>query len=536
MIRSGGVESDGVRGRRHLELLVEAAGRLVGVLDSRSAVSILAAIAVPAQARWSAVWLRDDRERPGRVEAGEAPETLREAIETQAAALLDGRPASSARAASDGAFLVVPVPAAGPPIGALAWLAPEDGAYTAEDALLAARIADLGGAALRAARRFEEAQAGNRRKDEFLATLSHELRTPLAAVLGWASLVRDGDLEPEEARRALDAIERNARAQARLVDDVLEVSRIATGKVRLTCRPLDLAGSVRGTVEAFRPLAEQQGLALRLEVPPERAMVLGDADRLRQVWSNLLSNAIKFTPPGGTVTVAVRRRGEQREVAVRDTGEGIAPEVLPHVFERFRQGDSPSARGHGGLGLGLALVRHFVERLGGAVEARSDGPGCGAELLVRLPALPPEQAQARPPADRPAAPSLAGVSVLLVEDDPDIRAVMGTMLSRRGATVVEAASVAQALAAVDHTPPHVVLSDLQMPGEDGYTLLARLKERERAGAPPIPAAAVTAHAGEEHRARALAAGFCAQVAKPVDAETLATLVARLARGPGIAAD
>jgi CheY-like chemotaxis protein len=285
-------------------------------------------------------------------------------------------------------------------------------------------------------------------------------------------------------------------------------------------------------VEALRPTAQEKDLELTLALPEAELLVLGDPDRLEQVWWNLLSNAIKFTPHGGGVTVAATEADGHLEVRVRDTGEGIPPEMLPHVFERFRQGDSTSTRRHGGLGLGLSLVRHFVEAHGGTVRAASEGRDRGAELLVRLPRLGPRAVLplvGRPEAgpDRARRP-LSGLRVLVVDDDTDIRAMMRAVLARRGAAVVEAGSVQEALAAIEAEVPDVVLSDLQMPGEDGYGLLARLKERERRGARPIPTAAVTAHAGAEHRAQALAAGFDSQVSKPIDAESLARLVIELA--------
>ena len=522
--------------RDHRDLLLDAATRFAGSLDTAAILEGMAGLGVPGYARWSGVWLLEARGRLRRAEAGDAralADTTRGELEALVQRLLeDPAPATGCRGSD--AFLVVPVRAEGAVIGALAWLAPPAStSYSAEAIAVAERLARLGGAALAAARRYEESESNNRMKDEFLATLSHELRTPLAAVLGWASLVRSDGLEPAEVAVALEAIERNARAQCRLVDDVLEVSRIATGNIRLVRRPLDLGASIRGVVDACRPLAQAKTLTLSFDLPLAPAMVLGDADRLRQVWSNLLSNAIKFTPPSGTVWVTLQRIGAWYEVAVRDTGEGIAADILPYIFERFRQGENASSRGHGGLGLGLALVRHFVDLLGGTVEARSDGPGQGAELLVRLPALASESMLPLvPPADAPeraeAHRLLAGIAVLLVDDDRDTRAMMRAVLNRRGATVIEAESVAQALAAVERQPPDVILSDLQMPGEDGYVLLERLRERARRGARAIPTAAVTAHAGDEHRVRALAAGFQAQVAKPIDAETLARLVARLA--------
>jgi len=536
LAREQAARRDAEAARERLTLLVDASVRLAASLEIEATLETVSRLAVPQRARWSAVWVLEGDGGARRVDAGDVPrpgDPVRAEVESLVGQVLHSG-AVRLRQQPHGPLLIVPLRVRDRVIGALAWVAGAGApGYADDDLALAADLARRGALALEAARLYEEAQSTNRLKDEFLATLSHELRTPLAAVLGWASLIRSDGLGPEEVNEALEAIERNARAQSRLVDDVLEVSRIVTGKIRLTRRPIELAPTIRSAVEALRPSAQEKRIQLTVDVPEAPAVVLGDADRLQQVWSNLLSNAIKFTPPGGTVSVALRTAGPLFEVAVHDTGEGIAPEVLPHVFERFRQGDSSNTRRHGGLGLGLALVRHFVELLGGAVEAHSEGPGRGADLLVRLPPLDPQAALALLPAERTrehARRPLSGLRVLLVEDDADVRAMMRAVLSRRGAAVSEAGSVAEALAAVDREPPDVVLSDLQMPGEDGYALLRRLRERERAGARRIPTAAVTAHAGDEHRARALAAGFQAQLVKPVDAETLAGLVATLARG------
>jgi signal transduction histidine kinase/DNA-binding response OmpR family regulator len=381
------------------------------------------------------------------------------------------------------------------------------------------------------------AEAASRAKDEFLAVLSHELRTPLNAVYGWAGLLQSGRLDAAATARALAAIMRNAHAQVQLIDDMLDVSRIVTGKMRLLSRPVDVTAVAEAALDAVRPAADARGLELHAALPARGVQVRGDPDRLQQVVWNLLSNAVKFTPAGGRVELAVRRVGGQLEIAVGDTGQGIAPDVLPHVFERFQQADSTPSRRHGGLGLGLALVRHLVELHGGQVAAASAGPGRGATFTVTLPLLagpaaeapPPPRAAAPPPAPPPAGgPSLSGVRVLVVDDDADGLELVTAILGHAGAETRSCRSMSAAMATLDAWRPDVVVSDIEMPGEDGYALVRALRARPAERGGRTPAVALTAYGRMEDRLRALSAGYSRHVAKPVDPAELLTLVASLA--------
>jgi PAS domain S-box-containing protein len=376
----------------------------------------------------------------------------------------------------------------------------------------------------------EEAENANRMKDEFLAMLSHELRTPLSAIAGWAHILREGGLEPADATRAIEVIDRNARVQGQLISDILDVSRIISGKLRLEKKSVPAASVVEAAIDTVRPAATAKQVRLEASLEPDAGLVYADPDRLQQVVWNLLTNAIKFTPEGGLVSLCLRRAGSQTEIVVRDTGEGISPEFAPHVFERFRQADSSTTRPHGGLGLGLAIVRHLVEAHGGTVVAESAGKGQGASFTVRLPRHEAGAAEAEPvgtaPVEAPPLRSLEHVRVLLVDDDPDTRGMMETVLSQRGAQVTAASSAAEALACVDRETPDVLLSDIGMPGMDGYALIREL--RERPGARAIPAAALTAYAHADDRGQAIAAGYQLHIAKPVEPAELVAVVASLA--------
>jgi PAS domain S-box-containing protein len=384
----------------------------------------------------------------------------------------------------------------------------------------------------------EQAEIASRAKDEFLAVVSHELRTPLNAILGWTQMLRTGVVEERARPRALETIERNARAQTQLVEDILDVSRIVAGKLRVNIQKTDLNAVARAALEAVRPAAEGKGVELVSKLCPEAADFFGDPDRIQQIIWNLLANAIKFTPPDGRVELSLARVESQIEIRVVDTGVGIARDFLPHVFDRFRQADSSSTRAQGGLGLGLAIVRHLVELHGGTVEARSEGEGRGAELTVRLPlravAMPPPPDPRRPgelglPEGEPADPNLlTGVDVLVVDDEPDARELLTAVLGRAGARVRTAGSSDEAIALLREHAPHVVLSDIGLPREDGYAFLRRMREL----APSVPAAALTAFA-DDHR-RALEAGFQAHVGKPIEPDVLRLVVASLVRRAEVA--
>ncbi|TMB06735.1 MAG: response regulator [Deltaproteobacteria bacterium] len=382
--------------------------------------------------------------------------------------------------------------------------------------------------------RTRELRKANDVKDRFLAMLSHELRSPLGAIRIWASLLRTGKLDPERRARALEAIERSAVTQAKLIEDLLDVSRIVTGKLVLDVGPVDLTDVAEAALDAVRAAAEAKQIRLEQVFELTGNQVEGDPARLQQVVWNLLSNAVKFSAAGGRIVLRVSRAGSEAVVSVRDEGEGIEAEFLPHVFERFRQADSTRTRTHGGLGLGLAIVRDLVALHGGAVAAESNGRGQGATFTVRLPLV-----EGRPEARRvvalgpafkgeraPAASTLRGVRVLVVDDDPDARESVAAVLEQAGATVQAVESAGDAVESLEREPSDVLLSDIAMPGVDGYTLLGRARARLRGR--EIPAAALTAYAASEDRSRALAAGFRAHLAKPVDPAELVAVVADLA--------
>jgi len=377
-----------------------------------------------------------------------------------------------------------------------------------------------------------EAEGASRMKDEFLATLSHELRSPLQPLLNWAYLLRSPNLDPASAARALDAIERSTRTLGQLIEDLLDVSRIVTGKLRLQARPVRLPGVVRAALEAVEPAAFAKSVTLEARIEPELPPVLGDPDRLQQVLWNLLSNGIKFTPKGGRVTVSVAGRNSEVMLTVADTGVGIKREFLPHVFERFRQAESSTNRAYGGLGLGLAIVRHLVELHGGSVAVQSEGEGQGATFSVRLPVAAARAAERAPAAvttHGPVGESLSGLRLLVVDDEGDAREVMRFMLERGGARVRTADSAAQALDAIREESPDILISDIGMPVEDGYVLARRLRAMEEGLGWRLPAIALTAYASEEDTRRALAAGFDAHLSKPVDPARLIEVAAGLAR-------
>jgi len=384
------------------------------------------------------------------------------------------------------------------------------------------------------------AEEADRLKDEFLATLSHELRTPLTSILGWASMIRNGEVEGPNVPRAIETIERNARSQARLIDDLLDVSRIITGNLRLDLHPLNLAPIVEAALDALRPTADVKGIRLQTRFVPEECLVKGDPNRLRQVIWNLLSNAIKFTQRGGSVSVDLTCVELTACLTVNDTGEGISAEFLPYVFDRFRQAEGSISRKQGGLGLGLAVVRHLVELHGGTIRAQSDGLGHGSVFTVDLPLAQerrdPAKAEERRREverrrSRSGAVRLDGLHVLLVEDDDDSRKLLGTMLKRYGAKVTSTKSAKEALGVFDGELPDLLISDIGMPDEDGYELIRKLRS-----APPdkgglTPAIALTGYASRKDRERALAAGYHQHIAKPVEqSDMIAAIAALVGRG------
>ncbi|HUG52478.1 MAG TPA: ATP-binding protein, partial [Vicinamibacteria bacterium] len=376
---------------------------------------------------------------------------------------------------------------------------------------------------------YEEAQELHRIKDDFLATVSHELRTPLQAILGWSRLLQEVDDDPARRQRGLETIERNARAQAQLVDDILDASRLVAGKMHVEWRAVDLAAVVRRVVDGFRPMAAARGVNLTLEAPRTPLVVGGDPDRLQQIAWNVVSNALKFTPAGGRVEATLAEEDGQAILGVADTGVGIAAEFLPYVFDRFRQADSSTTRAHGGLGLGLALVRHLVEMHGGTVEAHSPGAGRGAVFTIRLRI---HDADPAPPPAVPAEPAppmrLAGLRVLVVEDEADTRDLLAVALGHSGAEVSAVGSAREALESVHRHRPDVLVCDIGMPGEDGYALLSRLRALPPEDGGLVPAVALTAYARADDRRQALSAGYQVHLAKPVDPDELVAVVSRMA--------
>jgi signal transduction histidine kinase len=378
-----------------------------------------------------------------------------------------------------------------------------------------------------------DAEAASRLKDEFLATLSHELRTPLNAILGWSGILGREGIGSDVSARAVEVIERNARTQAQLISDLLDVSGIITGKMRLDLQRVELAPILQAVIDSVQPAADAKRIRLEMEVAPGLPALSADPARLQQVVWNLVANGVKFNTSGGWVRVRARACAEGVEITVEDDGIGIAGDFLPYVFERFRQRDSSPTRAHGGLGLGLAIVRHLVELHGGSVEAESEGDGRGAAFRVRLPRPPPADAAAADDvalAER--APALEGVRVLVVEDEADTRELCRLVLEEEGARVGLAASADAALGALREFRPDVLVSDIGLPGEDGYSLLRRVRALSGEQGGGVPAVAMTAYAGVADAGRAHAAGYDVHLPKPVTRDQLVAAVGRLARGEG----
>jgi signal transduction histidine kinase/ActR/RegA family two-component response regulator len=378
----------------------------------------------------------------------------------------------------------------------------------------------------------ETAEESNRLKDEFLATVSHEVRTPLTAILGWARLLESGGLDEKASRQAIETIWRNAKSQAQIIDDILDVSRIITGRLNLDLQPLEVAPVIEAAISVMRPTADAKNITIARELDQRPLVVSGDANRLQQVVWNLLSNAVKFTNAGGRVVLSVQQVDSAVEIRVTDTGQGIKHDFLPFVFDRFRQADSTTTRQHGGLGLGLAIARHLVEIHGGSIKAESGGEGKGATFSVRLP-LVDSTVKVRGVEDRNGdsvtkPETLSGLRILVVDDDADTLRMMTTALTKRHATVTAVSSAREALKAVKKNRPDVLVSDIAMPDEDGYGLIRKIRALDKESQ-PIPAVAITAYAKEEDRNRALSSGFQVYIAKPVEVSELVSVVAKAAR-------
>lgn len=382
-----------------------------------------------------------------------------------------------------------------------------------------------------------EAEHANQLKDEFLATISHELRNPLNAILGWSNMLRSGKLTEANAERAVETIHRNAKAQSQLIADLLDVSRIISGKLRLEVRMIDLAPIINAAVDSIRPAAEAKNIQLEVQLDPAADPISGDADRLQQIVWNLLTNAIKFTPKGGRIQVMTQALDAQVEITVKDSGAGISEEFLPFVFDRFRQADASTTRVHGGLGLGLSIVRQLVELHGGTVRVSSEGENKGATFTIALPLRnltpqdQPEKVLPTVASDRmsfDSMPSLDGLKILVVDDEEDTRELIREVLQECGSEVITARSAAEALLSISTNQPNILISDLGMPDEDGYSLISKVRSLPADEGGQIPAAALTAYARAEDRLRVLAAGFQFHLPKPIDSAELVTIVANLA--------
>ncbi len=438
--------------------------------------------------------------------------------------------------------LSAPMAVMGQVIGAIEVQSYKRGAYTKEHQTAMRMASNLAAVAIENVRLLERessaratAEESNRLKDEFLATVSHELRTPLTAILGWSRMLQSGSLEDEMSERAIDSIKRNAKSQAQIIDDILDVSRIITGNLSLELRPIELAPVLEAAINVVRPTADAKNIRIEFESVREPAAVPGDANRLQQVFWNLLSNAIKFTPTGGKVQVRLACEDSQAHIEVTDTGQGIQSDFLPFVFDRFRQQDSTSTRQHGGLGLGLAIARHLVEIHGGTISAKSDGAGSGAVFTVKLPLVgatvdtpdaTPNSAEAPATENGDRSRSLQlleGLNVLIVDDDKDTLELLSAALTQRSANVIAVSSAAAALDSIRVLRPDVLISDIAMPNENGYELMQKVLALD--GSANISAIAITAYAKEEDKARAIAAGFQRYFAKPVELHDFIAAVA-----------
>jgi signal transduction histidine kinase len=494
-----------------------AGAALVSSHDSERTPSEVAASVVPGLAAACAVHVIRDQDLQQVAVAGDRSR------------LADARPVLKTAAAGtpvvDGGLIVLPLHARGRVLGTITLASPDAQPFDEDARSAAAQLATCAALALDHARLARELRQASHVKQEFLAALSHELRTPLNAVLGWTRMLRRGTVPPERTDSVLDTIERNAAAQMQLVEELLDLSAMTTGGTRLIVTRVDLRDLVAGVAESIRPAADARSLTLTVACEPDLLHVSGDPARLRQVLWNLLANAVKFTQPGGSIQVAATRGPADVELRVTDSGNGIAPEFLPHVFEAFRQADSTSSRSVGGLGLGLAIVQHIVQAHGGTVEAQSEGLGRGSTFIVRLPAPKPPVRAADPLGARGA---LRGRRVLAVDDDESTQELVATMLLMYGVSVRTAGRASQALEILSSWRPDVLVADLAMPDEDGYALVRRV----RALPPPlgaIPAVAVTAYTDPGSVQHAFAAGFDAHLGKPLEPHVLADALSKVLR-------
>jgi PAS domain S-box-containing protein len=500
----------------HDRMLADATQAFASALDPETTLAAVAAGLVPRFAACCCAYLRDERDdRDVRVVhcAGDAQMAP---PERQVATVID-----TAAAVSGPVLIVLPLRGPTAPFGAMAFAAATPG-FETSDIAFATELVDRIALSMDRARLFRELQRADRVKEEFLATLSHELRTPLNAVLGWTRMLRRGTVPPDRTAAILETIERNAAAQMQLVEELLDLSAMEAGGLRLSVMRVDLRDLVSSAVETVRPAAEAKTLRLTVSMDARLDEIAGDPARLRQVLWNLLANAVKFTPAGGTIDVRAAEGPTDVEIIVKDSGPGIPAEFLPHVFEPFRQGDSTSTRTVGGLGLGLAIVRHIVEAHGGTVAVHSGGDGGGSQFSVRLPTGRP----AEHPESRHGAAQLRGRRVLAVDDDESTQELVATMLLMYGVSVRTAGRATDAMTILSDWRPDVLLTDIAMPGEDGYALMRRV----RAMPPPvgtIPAVALTAFTDPQSVQNAFAAGFDAHLGKPLEPHVLADALSKV---------
>jgi PAS domain S-box-containing protein len=556
--------------------LAEASGVIASSLDYETTLASVARMSVPTLADWCAVdvieedktlkrlavahvdpakvaWAHELQNRyPPNTDAPQGvPQVLRTGKseiypdvtdEMLVAGALDAEHLQIMRDVGFTSVMIVPLVTQGRTLGAITFISAESGRrYGSEDLARAENLAHRAAIAVDNARLYRSAQEANRLKDEFLATVSHELRTPLTAILGWSTMLRTARFDEASVLRALETIERNAKNQKQIIEDLLDVSRIITGKLRLEIQSVELDSLIENAVEAVRPAAEAKGVRLQKVLDTGLRPIAGDPARLQQVVWNLLSNAIKFTPKGGRVQIMLERVDSHVEITVSDTGQGISPEFLPYVFDRFRQADSTTTRKYGGLGLGLAIVRHLVELHGGTVRAESDGEGEGSTFIVGLPLMSIYQKDATEERVHPSASggplsfdcpeNLDGLKILAVDDEADTRELLKAVLTQCGAEVLTVDSAREALEQLESFLPDVLISDIGMPEEDGYELIRRIRQLPPESGGAVPAVALTAYARAEDRLRVLREGYQMHVPKPVELAELVAVVASLVQRP-----
>jgi PAS domain S-box-containing protein len=551
------------RSREQADFVAQVSSALAGSLDYGETLSALARLAVPKIADWCAIDMLDEDGVPRRLAvahldaeklqlASTVEERYRDASSPYSveAVVKSGRPVILSQisdamltAAARGdderlrlvralglvSYMCVPLTAHQRVVGTISFVSGESHRhFNEQDLRFAEQVAARAGLAIENARAYIEARDANRLKDEFLATLSHELRTPLNTLLGYARMLTEGVIPAGKQRRAIEIIERNATSLSQIVADVLDVSRIISGKLRLELAPADLPSIVREAIETVRPAADAKTIRISTMVESLDSVVQADAQRLQQVIWNLMSNAVKFTPQGGRIDVRILQDDASAVVEVSDSGIGIASDFLPYVFDRFRQADSRFSREHGGLGLGLAIARHIVEMHGGQIEVTSEGPGKGATFRVRLPLAAMRADELADATARTVVPQrLAGIRVLAVDDQEDALAMLRDALEAAGADVTTAIGAEEAIRLIELAPPDVLVSDLGMPGMDGFELIRRVRTSANAQAQHLPAAAITAYARPEDRALALESGFQVHMPKPVDPGEIVRIVGSL---------